>query len=82
MKTILVPFFDDDHAQNALDTASVIAQRFASHVEGLFVIRPPQMVGMALVIVGMGLVVWFSQTSRPVQPAGDATPPMPGRPAH
>ena len=51
MKTILVPFFDDDAAQCALDYAATIAQRFNSHIEGLFVVRPPQVIdgeGMAM----------------------------------
>ncbi|MDX1431645.1 MAG: universal stress protein [Gammaproteobacteria bacterium] len=42
MKTILVPFYDDDIAQAALDTAWLVAERFGSFVEGLFVMRPPQ----------------------------------------
>ena len=51
MKTLLVPFFDDDAAQNALDYAATIAKRFNSHIEGLFVVRPPQVIdgeGMAM----------------------------------
>lgn len=42
MKTILVPFYDDDIAQSALDSAWLVAERFGSFVEGLFVMRPPQ----------------------------------------
>ena len=42
MKTILVPFYDDDIAQSALETSWLVAERFASYVEGLFVMRPPQ----------------------------------------
>jgi len=51
MKTLLVPFFDDDAAQVALDMASLLAQRFQGHIEGLFVVRPPQVIdgeGMAM----------------------------------
>ena len=51
MKTILVPFFDDDAAQSALAYAATIAKRFNSHIEGLFVVRPPQVIdgeGMAM----------------------------------
>jgi nucleotide-binding universal stress UspA family protein len=51
MKTLLVPFFDDDPAQVALDAAISLAERFHSHVEGLFVVRPPQVIdgeGMAM----------------------------------
>ncbi len=51
MKTLLVPFFDDDPAQCALDTAVLVARRFGSHLEGLFVVRPPQVIdgeGMAM----------------------------------
>jgi len=42
MKTILVPFYDDDIAQNALATSWLVAERFSSYVEALFVMRPPQ----------------------------------------
>lgn len=42
MKTILVPFYDDDIAQSALGTSWLVAERFQSYVEALFVMRPPQ----------------------------------------
>lgn len=42
MKTILLPFFDDEPAAIALETACRVASRFASHIEGLFILRPPQ----------------------------------------
>ena len=42
MKTILVPFYDDDIAQSALGTSWLVADRFSSYVEALFVMRPPQ----------------------------------------
>ena len=51
MKTLLVPFFDDDAAQVALECACLLAERFAAHIEGLFVVRPPQVIdgeGMAM----------------------------------
>lgn len=41
MRTLLVPFFDDDKAEAALSSACLVADRFNSHVEGLFVLRPP-----------------------------------------
>ena len=51
MKTILLPFYDDPVAESALDQACLIARRFGGHVEGLFVMRPPQIIeaeGIAL----------------------------------
>ena len=42
MKTILVPFYDDDIAESALGASWLVAERFASYVEALFVMRPPQ----------------------------------------
>ena len=42
MKTILVPFYDDDIAQSALGASWLVAERFNSYVEALFVMRPPQ----------------------------------------
>lgn len=47
MKTILLPFHDDDIDQAALDTALLIANRFSSHIEGLFVWQPPQIIAGA-----------------------------------
>ncbi len=41
MRTLLVPFFDDAKAEAALASACHVARRFSSHVEGLFVLRPP-----------------------------------------
>ena len=51
MKTILLPFQDDDVAQVALQTAHRIAAHFQSHIEGLFVLPQPQIIageGIAL----------------------------------
>lgn len=42
MKTILVPFYDDDIAESALGASWLVAERFNSYVEALFVMRPPQ----------------------------------------
>ena len=44
MRTILVPFCDDDLADAALATALTIAERCKSHVEGLHAWRTPQIV--------------------------------------
>jgi len=41
MKTLLVPFFDDERAEAALARACLIAKHNSGHVEGLFVLRPP-----------------------------------------
>ena len=51
MKTILLPFYDDDAAEAALDVSRQLAARFGSYVEGLFVMRPPQ------IIDGEGIVL-------------------------
>ena len=51
MKTILLPFYDDDAAEAALDVSGQLAARFGSYVEGLFVMRPPQ------IIDGEGIVL-------------------------
>ncbi|MCP5155228.1 MAG: universal stress protein [Ectothiorhodospiraceae bacterium] len=51
MRTILLPFYDDPVAETALEQACTIATRFGGHVEGLFVMRPPQIIeaeGIAL----------------------------------
>ena len=51
MKTILLPFYDDDAAEAALDVSRQLADRFGSYIEGLFVMRPPQ------IIDGEGIVL-------------------------
>ena len=51
MKTILLPFYDDDAAEAALGVGGQLAARFDSYVEGLFVMRPPQ------IIDGEGIVL-------------------------
>jgi len=51
MKTILLPFQNDDIAVCALETAHFIANRYNSHIEGLFVLPQPQIIageGIAL----------------------------------
>jgi len=50
MRTILVPFCDDDLAETALNTALVIAKRYNSYIEGLHAWRTPQ------IIAGEGVV--------------------------
>jgi nucleotide-binding universal stress UspA family protein len=40
MKTILLPLVDDDSAASATETAYMIAQRFGSYIEGMFVRAP------------------------------------------
>jgi nucleotide-binding universal stress UspA family protein len=42
MNTILVPFHDDAFADAALELATMVARRDKAHVEGLYVLRPPQ----------------------------------------
>ena len=51
MKTILLPFYDDDAAETALDVCRQLAVRFGGYIEGLFVMRPPQ------IIDGEGIVL-------------------------
>ena len=41
MKTILLPLFDDDSADAALETARLLAARFGAFIEGLFVRATP-----------------------------------------
>jgi nucleotide-binding universal stress UspA family protein len=43
MKTILLPFYDDDISRRAFELAARIAQPVGGYLEGLFVLRRPQM---------------------------------------
>ena len=47
MRSILLPFHDDDIDQAALDTALLIAGQYQSYIEGLFVLQPPQIIAGA-----------------------------------
>lgn len=47
MKTILLPFHDDDIDQSVLETALRVAEQFTSYIEGLFVWQPPQIIAGA-----------------------------------
>ena len=47
MRSILLPFHDDDIDQAALDTALLIAEQYQSYIEGLFVWQPPQIIAGA-----------------------------------
>ena len=42
MKTILLPFYDDDVSQRAFELATRLARKSDGYVEGLFVLRRPQ----------------------------------------
>jgi nucleotide-binding universal stress UspA family protein len=42
MKTILLPFYDDDVSRRAFELAAQIVKPVGGHVEGLFVLRRPQ----------------------------------------
>ena len=51
MNTILVPYYDDDVSPVALEQARLIAAPSGGYIEGLFVMRPPQIIeaeGIAL----------------------------------
>lgn len=58
MKTILLPFYDDDSASATFDVGVRIASLFDAYVEGLFVLRPPQ------IIDGEGIVLADSYLSQ------------------
>lgn len=51
MKTILLPLHGSDPAKTALELAYLVAERFGSYVEGLFVRQPPP------IIAGEGITI-------------------------
>ena len=51
MKTLLVPFHGSDTSQSALEMAHLVASRFGSYIEGLFVLQPPP------IIAGEGITI-------------------------
>jgi nucleotide-binding universal stress UspA family protein len=58
MRTMLIPFCDDDLAEAALNTALILAARNNGHIEGLHAWRTPQ------VIAGEGVVFPSESLSR------------------
>lgn len=42
MKTLLLPFYDDDVSQHAFETAARLTRQIDGYLEGIFVIRRPQ----------------------------------------
>jgi len=48
MKTLLIPFFDDDAALSALTHAVLVAKHFNSHIEGMFVAPRSQVIDSGL----------------------------------
>ncbi|NIR29706.1 MAG: universal stress protein [Gammaproteobacteria bacterium] len=61
MRTILVPLHDEEVARSALDSAYLVAQRFGSYVEGLFVQPLPQ------IVAGEGITVPGAYVMQPVE---------------
>lgn len=61
MKTILVPLHDEEVARSALETAYLVAHRFSSYVEGLFVQPLPQ------IVAGEGITVPGAYVMQPVE---------------
>ena len=43
MKTILLPFHDENAGSTALDAATLVARKFGSYLEGLLVQETPQL---------------------------------------
>lgn len=58
MKTLVLPFYDDDAAQCAFEVSTQLVRQTNGYLEGLFVMRPPQ------IIDGEGIVLadsYFTQ---------------------
>ena len=51
MRTLLIPFHGSDATQGALEMAHLVATRFGSYIEGLFVLQPPP------IIAGEGITI-------------------------
>ena len=63
MKTILVPFRNDEVAQAAVKASCEIAQRFGSHIEGLFIQTPPLVYASEGIAIG-GYVTQLADEER------------------
>ena len=56
MKTILLPFRDDEWSESALRTSHAIARQHQSHIECLFVVPEPQFVSGGIPIPDLYLM--------------------------
>ncbi|MCH9673417.1 MAG: universal stress protein [Gammaproteobacteria bacterium] len=63
MKTILVPFRDDDTARVAVEASCRIAKQFGSHMEGLFIQTPPLVYASEGIAIG-GYVTQLADEER------------------
>lgn len=70
MKTILLPFNDDDVAKTAFETAYLVATRFGSYIEGLFILRPPQIIAGEGVTLPGDYVARVTEDARKLASAG------------
>ena len=60
MKTILLPFSDEPPAVHALDQACLVAHRFDSHIEGLFLNRTAQVFPVdGIALAGAGAYITY-----------------------
>ena len=60
MRSLLLPFHDDEIDLAALETALLLARRFNSYLEGLFVWQPPQIIAGA----GEGITLYGDYVSQ------------------
>lgn len=64
MSSILVPFHDDDLSDSALALAVQIASDRAAYVEGLFVLRPPQIFASEGIAIPGGYITELAEEER------------------
>ena len=58
MKSILLVFQDDDRAGAAFSAAASFGRRFGSHITGLYVHEPPQVVAAGEMAIPPGYIEW------------------------
>ncbi|MBT6276009.1 MAG: universal stress protein [Chromatiales bacterium] len=64
MSTILVPFHDEELSDAALQMAHLLASREVSYIEGLFVMRPPQIFASEGIAIPGGYITELADEER------------------
>ncbi|NKC12298.1 MAG: universal stress protein [Gammaproteobacteria bacterium] len=66
MSTILVPFHDEELSEAALRMAHLLAKRESSYIEGLFVMRPPQIFASEGIAIPGGYITELAEEEKAV----------------
>lgn len=64
MRSLLVPFYNDDNAQSTLRQALTIARRFDAHIEGVFLAPSPQIIDAGGIGIPTASSIYLTEVER------------------